>query len=569
MEGLSDYAALRVTPLSEARVNGQSRVAVGVLMAAAAMVLLIACANLAGLLLARGRSQSRAAAIRLALGAGRARVARSALAESLVLAAVGGGLGLLMARWGIQALRSAWPARFLTPEGATIRSVDLALLRLDAGAIGFAVLATLLTVLVFGLVPALRTARVAPQETLCAGGTITRGRAGRRWPAASILVATQMALALVLLVGAGLMFDSLLRLRSVPVGFDTSRMLVMDVTVSRNSPAFEQPVPLREALVARIAALPGVDAATLGCAPLYGLCWTGGVTGLDGRAVETDATVGIHMVPDGFFETLRIPVIAGRTFGPSDRDGGPPVVVINQRAAQRVFGEENPIGRTMKVTADITEEQQAEVIGIVGDVLQGRPDQGPQPEAYFTERQMAEAGGALMIRTRGEPLDAVSAIRAAARDVDPTIVVDRARTMNDMRARALGDTRVLLVLLGLFAFVAVALAGAGLWAIVALSVADRRRELGLRVVLGARSSELIAMVTRQGFGAALAGAFVGGWAAWGLSRLLSSLLFETNAHEPVAFVGAAIVLLAGALLASVIPARRATRVDPARTLRAD
>jgi ABC-type antimicrobial peptide transport system permease subunit len=182
---------------------------------------------------------------------------------------------------------------------------------------------------------------------------------------------------------------------------------------------------------------------------------------------------------------------------------------------------------------------------------------------------MSEAGGSLMVRTRGEPLDAIASVRAAVRDLDPSIVVDGVRTMEQSHASGLGDTRIVLVLLGLFAAIALVLAGAGIWGVVALTVAERRREIGLRMALGARADQLVGAVMRQGMTATLVGAFIGGWAAWGLSRLLSSLLFGTGTHDPVAFAGAAGVLLVGAALASLIPARQATRVDPARTLRTD
>ena len=558
-----------VSTLAAARSNETSRVAVLVLMAAAAMVLLIACANLAGLLLARTRGFARDAAIRLALGAGRARVVRAALAESVVLALFGGVAAVLVAHWSLIGLRALWPARFTLSGDTPLQSVDLAMLQLDAGALVFALGITLLTGVLFGLVPALRQAAVSVQETLRDGAGTTRRRARRRVPAtSSTLVTIQTALALVLLIGAGLMLGTLLKLQSVDAGFDSDNMLVMDVSVSRSSPAWRTPVPLHEALIERVAALPGVEATTLGCPPLNGFCWIGGVTGIDGRAEELDnVRVGIHMVPDGFFDALRIPLLAGRTFQASDREGGPPVVILNESAARAIFGTAHALERRMALSADVTAENQAEVIGIVGDVLQGRAEDGTMPEAYFSHRQMAEAGGGLMIRTRGEPLDMVAAVRAAVRELDPTVVLDGVRTMESARRQSLGETRIVLVLLGLFAAVALALAGAGIWAVVALAVAERRRELGLRIALGARAGQLVQMVVRSGVGATLLGALLGTWAAWMLSQLLSNLLFETSTHDARIFGGAAALLVIAALAASLLPARHVTRVDPARTLR--
>jgi predicted permease len=559
-----------VSTLAAARSNETSRVAVLVLMAAAAMVLLIGCANLAGLLLARSRGFARDAAIRLALGAGRARVVRAALAESVVLALLGGIAALLVAHWSLIGLRALWPERFTLSGDTPLQSVDLATLHLDAGALLFALAISLLTGVLFGLVPALRQAGVGVQATLRDGAGTTRRRSRRRGlPAtSSTLVTIQTALALVLLIGAGLMLGTLVQLRSVDAGFDFENVLVMDASVSRANPAWRNPAPLHDALIERVAALPGVEAATLGCAPLNVPCWRGVVTGVDGRAQGLDnVMIGIHMVPDGFFDALRIPLRAGRTFEASDREGGPPVVILNESAARDIFGSTNALGRRVALSVDVTTENQAEVIGIVGDVVQGRAADGTMAEAYFSHRQMAEAGGGFMVRTTGEPLDMVGPIRAAVRELDPTVVLDGVRTMESARRESLGETRIVLVLLGLFATVALALAGAGIWAVVALAVAERRRELGLRIALGARAGQLVQMVVRQGVGATLLGAVLGTWAAWLLSRLLSNLLFETSTHDVRIFGGAAALLVIAALAASLLPARNVMRVDPASTLR--
>lgn len=574
MEQAGPHVAVNAVSLRDARSNGTSRTSVLVLMGAAAMVLLIACANLAGLLIARGRMRLREAAVQLALGAHRGRVVRQALVEPALLAALGCVAGLLVARWSLVGLRAMWPDRFRRPGDIPLQSVDLDLLQLDGTAIAFALGAALLTTLLFGLVPALRQARVPVQATLRDGAGATRRRIGRRGaPAAStVLVSTQTALALVLLVGAGLMLGTLLRLQNVDPGFDPEQMLVLDIGIPRSSPAWQQPVPLHEAVIERVAGLSGVEAVTLGCAPLGGHCWRAGVTSLDGRQVDLDGvSIGVHMTPDGFFDALRIPVRAGRTFDRTDQQTSRPVMVLNESAARALFGEANAIGRTVALTVDLTTEgREAEVIGIVGDAVQSSLlTEGALPEAYFSERQMSEAGGALLVRTRGEPLDAVTMIRDAIRSVDATIVVDRARTMNDLRRTAQGETRIVLALLGLFAMTALVLAGAGIWAVVALALAERRRELGLRMALGARADQLVAAVVRQSMTATLVGALIGGWAAWGLARLLSTLLFETEAHDPRIFAGAAVLLLAAAAAASLLPARHVVSVDPARTLRSE
>ncbi len=567
---------IAVRPLADARRNAESRAAVLVLMVASAMVLLIACANLAGLLLARSRGFSRDAAVRLALGAGRFRVMRAALAESMLLALAGGAGALAIAYWGVAGLRGIWPDRFTSPSGplggVPLESMDLNGLRLDGGALAFAFGVSLLTGLLFGLLPAIRRANVGVQQALREGTGATRRRARRRGGPAttSILVAVQTGLALTLLVGAGLMLGTLLRLRAVDAGFETSNLLVMSVTLSRSSPSWQNPAPLIDEVLTRVSSVPGVQSATIGCAPLNGHCWIGGIRGIDGREEELEGvSIGIHSAPDRFFETLRIPVIYGRTFGRDDRAGSPPVVVLNESAARRIFGAVNVVGRRLAVTADVTTDAQAEVIGVVGDVLQGRLNAEPMPEAYFSSRQLPEPGGALIVRTTGEPLDRVTAVRTAVRAVDPTIIVDRVRTMESARGVWLSETRIVLALLGLYATLALLLAAAGIWAVVAMSVAERRAEIGLRMALGADSRQLVRMVARDGIGATAAGLVFGGWAAWGLARLLSSLLFEIGAHDVRVYAAAALVLLAGAIVAGLVPARQATRVDPARSLRAE
>lgn len=571
----SDPTAIRsggARSLLEARIHPQARQSLLVLSAAAMLLLLVACANLAGLFVARAGGRSRETAVRIALGAGRFRAARGALAESFLLAAAGGALALLVARAGVGLLAAAWPERFLY-GGWNLRFADPEAIRLDGPVLVFAAGLAVLTGLVSGLLPALAAARRDPGRDLrqAASGALGGGR--RRGGLRRGLVAAEVAVTLVLVVGAGLLLRSLGELQAVDRGVDPEGLLVFEYSLPRTSAWAEDPVAFHQAYLERLRALPGVASASLGCAaPLGGHCMITMVRRA-GATVYPEGTrpdVGVDFVDHGLFETLGVPLLRGRGFGPQDRRGSPPVVVLNETAARELFPDGEALGRRIAMGVSLTPEgsEGAEVVGIVGDVLYDTPEKGVMPEAYLSMHQQ-EGGSTVFLRAEGEPMAALAPARALLVRLDPDVPLYGARTLADLEARATADTRVLGGLLAVFAGLALLLAATGVWAVVAHTVARRTRELGLRVALGALPGDVVALVVRQGAGPAVAGVLAGAAAAWLGGRALRGLLYQVSPADPVTLAGAALFLLAVSALAAWLPARRATRVDPMAALRAE
>jgi predicted permease len=562
--------------LEEARTNPQARRSLLVLAVAAVLLLLVACTNLAGLFLARAGGRSRETAVRIALGASRWRVARGVLAESFLLAAAGGALALLVARAGVDLLAAAWPERFLY-GGWNLRFADPATIELDRGALAFAAGLALLTGLASGLVPALAAARRDPGRDLRQGAAGALGspvRGGRRrFGLRGGLVAAEVAVTLVLVVGAGLLFRSLAELQAVDRGIEAEGLLVFEYSLPRTSRWAEDPVAFHQEYLERLRALPGVASASLGCAaPLGGHCMitlvreAGGTLYPEGSRPE----IGVDFVDPAYFETLGVPLLGGRGFGPQDRPGSPPVVVLNETAARRLFPGGEALGRRIAMGVGLTPEgsEGAEVVGIVGDVLYDTPEKGVMAEAYLSVHQ-EEGGSTVFLRAEGEPLALLAPARAILSQLDPDVPLSGARTLGDLEARATADTRVLGGLLAVFAGLALLLAATGVWAVVAHTVAGRTRELGLRMALGAVPGSVVALVVRQGVGPAVSGVALGAALAWAGGRALQGLLFEVSPTDPATIAGAALFLLAVAAVAAWLPGRRASRIDPMAALRAE
>jgi predicted permease len=504
-------------------------------------------------------------------------VARGVLAESLLLAATGGVLALLVARAGVDLLAAAWPERFLY-GGWNLRFADPAAIDLDRGALAFAAGLALLTGLASGLVPALAAARRDPGRDLRQGafGALGGGQRRRFGPRGGLrggLVAAEVAVTLVLVVGAGLLFRSLAELQAVERGVDAEGLLVFEYNLPRTSRWAEDPVAFHQAYLERLRALPGVASASLGCAaPLGGHCMitlvrqAGGTLFPEGSRPE----IGVDFVAPGFFETLGVPLVRGRGLEPRDRRGSPPVVVLNETAARRLFPGGDALGRKVAMGVGLTPEGSdgAEVVGIVGDVLYDTPEKGVMAEAYLSMHQ-EEGGSTVFLRAEGEPMALLAPARAVLAQLDPDVPLSGARTLGDLEARATADTRVLGALLAVFAGLALLLAATGVWAVVAHTVAGRTRELGLRMALGAVPGSVVALVVRQGVGPAVAGVLLGAGLAWAGGRALQGLLFEVSPTDPATIAGAALFLLAVAAVAAWLPARRATRVDPMAALRAE
>ena len=563
----------RAEPLLAARVNPQARRSLLVLAAAAALLLLVGCANLAGLLLARAAVRARETAVRVALGAGRWRVARGVLAESLLIALVGGAAALAVAWLGAHALVAAWPERFL--DGTwNVRFTDPAAIHLDGGVLGFAAAVALATGLLFGVGPALAATRGGPGARLKEGSATVVGR-GQGAGVRRALVAGEIALALVLLVGAGLLLRSLQRLQAVDRGYRAGNLVAFDYALPRTSAWADDPAAFHAAYLERLRALPGVVGASLACSvPVGGHCWITGVRRAGERGWEEGSrpSIGVHPVDDDYFTTLGIPVLRGRALGPGDRKGAPVAVVLNQAAVRALFPDgDDPLSAQVSMGVDATPEDGpgATVVGVVGDVLYDRPDQGVMAEAYFSYRQEAGAEATVLLRTRGDPLAAVPAAREALAELDPTLPVSGVRTVASAEADATADTRSLGVLLALFAALAGLLACTGVWAVVAYTVERRTREFGLRVALGADPRRIVRLVVAGALTTATVGVALGAVGGWAATRILGSFLYEVSVTDPPTFLGGAAALLVVSLLAAWLPARRATRVDPVEALRAE
>ena len=568
----------RARSLSEARLNPDARRAVMILGLASALVLLVACANLAALLLARGADRRREIAVRLALGASRLAIARLLVIETLMLTLGGCALGLAVAAGGIEAIASAWPERFMSGTG-DVRFVDAASFGLDAGTIAFSFTIALLTGVLFGVGPAIRLSRGDLGSVMREGAGSTRaasrrGGVGRfGLSGRTMLLAMETGVAFLLLVGAGLMISTLVNLLAVDRGFEPDHLLTFDYNLSASSIAEQDPTGFHDELLDRVRLLPGVVGATAGCAvPLSGHCIFSPVSivGETTFAEWEEPRIGTHFVEQEYFSTLQAPVMRGRTFSNSDRLNSPPVVIINETAVREYFGEENPVGHPFAVGIPLTSEgRTAEIIGVVGDVLYDRPDWGTISEAYFLDRQQPEAWRSVIVRTTGAPFSALPGIRAALAAMDPDLPIYGITTIRDVEAGLVGDRRLVMSLLIGFGAMALLLATTGIWGVVAYDVAQRHREIGIRVSLGAESGQVVRLVLRQGFLGVGMGLAAGMIASLFAVRLLASQLYEVAATDPRIFVATAAVVFTIALLAGLVPAHRATRVDPMQALRAE
>ena len=566
------------TPLAEARRDPFVRRALVVLLAAVGSVLLIACANLASLAMVRASRRRRELAVRLAIGASPGRLVRQSLVESLVLAGAGAIAGLAAAFWLVRGLASLRPEAFGSWGVGSSELGDLSTAGVGLPVVLFCLGIAVVTALLFGVAPAVRAARLRPSVDLRQGGASVAGHRGFGAPRAGgarpLLVAVQMALALVTLVGAGLLIRSLWALQSVELGFAPERVLTFTVNPSSGDYADEGAGPAMHArLLDRLRALPGVEMAAVGsCMPATGEsgCNSTVVLSVDGVEVPRAAapSIGWHLVSEDYFRTLGIRLRAGRVFDGRDRRGARRVVVLNETAARLLWPGESALGRRLQLgTAGLNGEVHGEVVGVVADARYRRLEDAPAPEAYLPDLQTGYSSTRVFLRAAGDPLALVPAVRAAVRSVDPNLPVYRLRTLEEQLGLALGRARFASLLLAAFALAALALAALGVYGVLAQSVAARRREIGLRMALGAAAGEVERLVLRQGMTMAVAGALVGTALALALSGLLRGLLYEVPARDPLTFAAVPLALLGVAALACLIPARRAARVDPTVVLR--
>jgi putative ABC transport system permease protein len=541
-------------------VVGDVRDSLLLLLGAVGFVLLIACANVANLLLARARARQREVAIRLAVGAGRLRLVRQFLVESLLLAIAGGAVGLLLATWGSDILAAAGPK-------------DIPRLN-EAGADWTVLLFTLgvsaLTGIVFGLAPAIQLSRPELADSL--KGTDPRsGGAGSR--IRSALVVSEVALALVLLVGAGLMLASFARLIDVKPGFDPEQVLTAHVSLPDvRYEKIEQQIAFGDEILTRVRALPGVEAAGVATTlPLSGNSLALSLKLNDGvpRDPKERLSVGYDAISPGYFEAMGIPLREGRDFAEQDRASAPNVVVISESVARKYWPNESALGKklTIGISIDDNPPPEREVVGIVGDVKHGGLDATKAERVYSPYAQTPWTSMAVAVRSQGDPAALSGAIRREVLGIDDGLPVYDVTLMRGVVGSSVARPRLVASLFGAFAAVALLLAAVGIYGVMAYTVSQRTHEIGIRLALGARPVDVLRLVVGQGMGLAGLGIAIGLAGAFGVTRLMSSLLFGVSATDPVVFASIAALLAAVAFAACYLPARRAARVDPVTALR--
>jgi putative ABC transport system permease protein len=548
---------VRVVPLHESMV-GASRAPLLLLFGAVGCVLLIACANVANLLLARATTRRREFAIRAALGASGRRLARQLLAESLVLAALGGGAGLLLAWWGVDLLRAAEPPGLPGVGGAGINAL-VAL---------FTCGLTLLTGVVFGLAPAWRANRVGVSEALKGSGTAAGGGSSSGGRLRRALVVTEIALAFVLLVGAGLLTRSLVRLLNADPGFDPSNVLTMWFALPRQRyPGKEEANRFQRDLLARVEAVPGVEAACISNS-LPGLAsWQNDIAVEGGAPINAGEELNVDhsIVSENYFDVMRVPVLRGRAFTEREAREGTPVVMVDENLARRFWPGEDALGKRIKYDSATPHE----IVGVVGNVRNFGSEADGRIRIYTPLGRAGLArGGTLSVRAAGVGAEGLAA--AVAREmqaIDKDLPAPDAETLEQIFRNESAPRRFNATLLGLLAAVALVLAAVGIYGVMAYTVAQRTHEFGVRLALGAGRGDVIRLVLGRGMRLVLLGVGCGLLAALALTRLMSSLLFGVSPADPLTYAGIAVLLGAVALLASYLPARRATKVDPMIALR--
>jgi len=541
---------------------GSARPALLVLLGAVLLVLLLACANVSALLLARAAARQREIAVRLALGASRARLIRQLLAEAVIIAAAGGLAGTLIAVWGLDALLSLVPAEIPRLEDAAI----------DPRVLAFALVLTAASALAAGLVPALLASRSALSDVL-AEGSRSAGPGARQVRARAVLVATEAAAALVLLAGAGLLTRTFQNLRSVDLGFDPSNVLTFAWAGPHGK--YDKPELQRQLyrkVIEHIDAVPGVEtAAAVLIRPLWGkvgLDWPIMVEGQSEAEAERNPALNLQIVTHDFFRTMRMPVRQGRTFDNRDTTGVAPVVVVSEALARRYWPGQAAVGKRIRIPMPSPPYEQTwmTVVGVMAPARY-RELHTSRYDVYMSYLQSEEGLGHFVVRTSGDPIALTPAVRAAVKAVDPGIILTDVTSMASLVDVALGGARFGMQLLSGFALVALLMAALGIYGVVAFLVSRRTREVGIRMALGARAGDVLGLMLRQGMAPVLAGLAVGLALALALGRLGAGLLFEVPPHDAATLAAAAAVLTSAALLACALPARRAARIDPAQALR--
>jgi len=568
-----------LSPLSR-QVVGELKNGLLILLGAVAFVLLIACANVANLLLARATARRKEIAIRMALGASRGRIVRQLFTESLLLGLMGGAVGLLLALWGVDLL-AAIP--YNAPSPVVPYTVSADQIGLDGAVLGFTLGLSLLTAIIFGLIPALQATRTDLNRSLKEGSSRSMGRS-RRYDIRGLLVVFEMAGSLVLLIAAGLMIKSFLGLLEVDPGFKPDHVLTAEVTLPRSQYANKQQiVSFYERLLDRVKTLPNVQSVgAVSALPLSGRD-SGSDFFIEGQPPlppDKENNTYYRVISPGYFQAMSIPLLDGRSFTERDREEGGRVAIINESMARRFWPGDNPIGKRLALSLEALTfpapnrppvfdipGAMREIVGVVKDVRHYGLTSAPQPEMFLPYMQQSAREMSLVVRTGGDPSSLSRGLQAEVLAIDPAQPLSQIRTMPQLLEESVAKPRFNLLLLAIFAAVALSLAAVGMYGVISYSVAQRTHEIGLRIALGAEATDVVKMVVGQAMVLNLTGLGLGLFAAFAITRVMSGLLYGVSATDPAIFAEISLLLTGVALAASFIPARRAAGVDPMVALR--
>ena len=554
LKGRKDLRKAIVLSRWQDQITHASRLPLLLFLGAVGFLLLIACVNVANLTLSRAAARQKEMAVRLTVGAGKARLARQLLTESMLLGLVGGLLGLALAQWGKGLLIS-----FISPDLPALEPI-----RLDYRVLGFTFGLSLITGLAFGFTPALQASGISLNEALKeAARGVSESRSGRFLRGLFVIVETTMAV--VLLVGSGLLYRTFLRARGIDPGFSSEHVLSLAIDVSTAKyPKPEQQARYFEQVVASIQSMPGVASVGASTCPPAGGEHTTVVSSLIIEGQTEEMPIFYDSVSPGFFRTMHIPLLRGRDFDDGDRDGSPGAAIVNDAFVHRYFRGQSALGK--KMDSWVHRKEMLTIVGVVGNVRLGW-EREPDPEIYIPFRQGPQPFMSLLIHTPGDPMRLVPALRVRIAQIDKDQPLHDIATLDDIRAKSLTPRRVNMLLLGAFAALGLALASVGIYGVVSYSLSQRTHEIGIRMALGAERGQVRKVMVWQGFQPVLIGAGIGMAASLALTRFMQTLLFGVKPTDPLTFVAVASILVGVGLLATYLPTRRATMVDPMVALR--
>ena len=570
--GQKDPETIKVTGLRESKIDPAISKSLLILFAAVGLVLLIACVNIANLLLARSASRRKEIAVRVALGASRARLIRQLLTESVLLAFIGGLVGLLLALWGIELLTAINPMSDPASRARYNLMRDFNVFSIDSRVLAFNIALSMVTGLAFGVVPALQSARRDVNEVLKEGASVSAEKSRRLGGLnfRSAFIVGEIAVSLVLLVAAGLMIKSFTRLQDTRIGFDPDNVLTAKISLPGRE--YEgKAIGFFEQLLDRAKNLPGVTSASVSIStPLSNNSSKAAIKIEDRPATDTDEppTAGYHVIGAEHFETLRIPVLRGRSFTDQDRKGAKRVAIISDSMARRLWPEEEALGKRIWLSIGWEKNDFAEIVGIVGDVKYSNVEEAMEPDVYIPYLQTVEEPPSfVLMRTTGDPAALVAGLRREVFTLDKNVPVYDVKTLEERSQDATSRARFTTLLLGVFAALALFLSSIGIYGVMAYAVAGRTREIGIRMALGAQKADVLRLILSDGIILTITGVVLGLVASFAVTRILTSQLYGVDATDPVTFAVVSAILAAVAMAASYIPARRATRVDPMVALR--